>query len=141
MRGWFGEPWGAGGPAYICSSEADHIPTPVGSICLYCEEPIEEGDSGVTTPYIDAGTNVHMAAVHVECHLRQGLGGVNHIEGRCLCCGGDQDPDPPGLTAREAAIAAVAAFERREGVAVLPVKRETATADNEGVRDGNSHEK
>lgn len=120
--GWFGEPWGAGGPAVACSDPTDRVETPVGAECLWCGEPIEADSSGVIMPYVDAGTNVHRTAMHVECYLRQGLGGLNHIEGRCLCCGGNEDPDPPGLTMREAAVAAVAAFERREGVAVLPVK-------------------
>lgn len=122
-RGWFGEPWGAGGPAPVCDDPAERVETPVGVDCLWCDEPIEDGDSGIITPYVDAATNVHRAALHVECHLRQVIGGVNHIEGRCLCCGGREDPDPPGLTNREAAIAAVAALERREGQAILPVRK------------------
>lgn len=119
---WFGRPWGAGGVAPVCE-DGQHIATPVGSLCLWCDEPIEADDSGVVTPYIDAAINVHQAAQHVECFLRQALGGVNHIEGRCTCCGGDRDPDPPGLTNREAAIAAVAAFERKYGQSVLPVRQ------------------
>lgn len=125
MTGWFGQQWGAGGPAPVCGDLAERVDVPIGAPCLWCDELIDEGDSGVTMPFLGAGHNTHMGALHVECHLRQALGGVNHIEGKCLCCGGDADPDPPGLTLREAAIAAVAAFERKHGQAVLPVKRET----------------
>lgn len=122
-HGWFGRQWGAGGPAPVCEDPAERVETPVGVPCLFCEEPIEENHSGVVTPYIAAGGNSHQAAVHVECHLRQVLGGVNHIEGRCLCCGGDEDPDPAGLSRREAAVAAVAAFERKTGEAILPTRQ------------------
>lgn len=50
---------------------------------------------------------------HLECLFRAVVGGVNHLEGRCSCYGGDRpgecrDPDPPGLSPREAARTALA---------------------------------
>lgn len=123
MIGWFGESWGAP----MCE-EANHIPTPVGAFCISCDEPIAVDDHGVVTPQygLDAQAAEHdpldrlsagghrYIAFHLECHLRGVLGSVGHIEGWCSCVGGDFE-DPPGLTKREAACAAVAAFERRHG--------------------------
>lgn len=123
MSGWFGESWGAP----VCE-EDNHLPTPVGAFCLSCEEAIEPTDAGVVTA--QSGLDELAAALdpsdvllvdghrlvahHLPCHLRSVLGSVGHIEGRCSCVGGDEE-DPPGLSRREAAIAAVAAWERRHG--------------------------
>ncbi len=91
MSKWFGENWGAP----VCDPE-DHIPTPVGDPCVNCEEAIEAGDQGVVfdLPY------------HIECFTRAISGGLNHQRGLCTCCGGTLPPDPPGLTKRQAAVAA-----------------------------------
>jgi hypothetical protein len=51
---------------------------------------------------------------HRECLLRSVVGSVGHQLGRCSCYGGDED-DPPGMTPREAARAAVELFERTRG--------------------------
>lgn len=112
-NGWFGETWNAP----MCDPTM-HVETPVGSLCLQCEEEIGERDRGVTMPYLGLGANVHQAAVHLECHLRSILGGALCADGTCQNCGdgtGGAISDPPGLTAREAAIAAVAAHERKDG--------------------------
>jgi hypothetical protein len=124
---WFGESW----DAPMCEPGA-HAPTPVGVLCMSCEEPIEEGDRGVMMPQggldelaarldplglVTVGS-VRGVAQHLECQLRSVLGSVGHIEGRCSCVGGDFE-DPPGLTPREAAIAAVAAWERRYGSRIV----------------------
>ena len=87
--------------------DAEEIPIPVGDGCIWCEEPIEDGDDGIQ--YING------PVAHRECWLRQGLGGANHINGTCTCRGGSNPPDPPGLTRREAAKAAIQAFEDRYG--------------------------
>ena len=94
MRKWFGESWGA----QVCEPEA-HTETPVGAGCLHCGEPIAEGDRG----FLDEGAGV----THFECGLRMIIGGANHLRGTCSCCGGDQPPDPPELTTRQAAVLAV----------------------------------
>lgn len=110
-NGWFGEDWGAP----MCRPEA-HVATPVGEDCLHCGEPIEENDKGSTMPMF--GTPPRVVATHIECGLREVLGGALCQEGTCARCGdgsGGTTCDPPGLTPREAARAAVAAFERRHG--------------------------
>jgi len=75
--------------------------------CQLCEEPLLPGDR--LSPSLFNGKHVHH-----ECGFRAIIGGANHIMGRCTCCGGREPPDPPGLTAREAAREAMRAFERRE---------------------------
>lgn len=125
---WFGSHWGAP----MCNQSA-HIATPAGHVCEWCEHPIEADDRGVVVeaagPGDEGGLRLSeggvaaggpgkpVRAYHLECHLRTVLGSAGHIERRCTCFGGE-DEDPPGLTKREAAHAAVAAFERRHGTAI-----------------------
>jgi hypothetical protein len=97
---WFGESWGAP----VCDP-ADHVETPVGAVCLWCVDLIDEQDSG----YVYANG----PAAHEECCLRQVVGGVNHLLGRCTCCGGSDPPDPPGMNPREAARLAVETYRRQ----------------------------
>lgn len=87
------------------ADEVPEIPTPVGEVCVHCVEPIAEGEAGLR--YVNG------PVAHYECQLRGVIGGVNHILGRCTCCGGKEDPDPPGMTRREAAKAAARLWERR----------------------------
>jgi hypothetical protein len=86
---WFGESWGAA----ICDPRA-HTVTPVDKPCAWCDEPFVHGDQGVT----NSGQ-----AWHLDCHLRAIVGGANHQLGTCTCCGGADEPDPPGLSKRDAA--------------------------------------
>jgi hypothetical protein len=104
---WFGESWGA-----PCCDPDEQVETPVGAGCAFCAEPIADGDRGFVGPG-DALPS------HLECTLRCVLGSVEHIEGRCSCYGGHDEDDPPGLSRRDAAILAVAAYERRHGVRLL----------------------
>lgn len=71
--------------------------------CVHCHEPLQAGDDLVA---------MGEALLHRECAVRMVVGGVNHQNGTCSCCGGDQQPDPPNLTTREAARAALAYFRR-----------------------------
>lgn len=103
---WFGQSWGA--PA---CEPGDRVETPVGRLCLWCQEPIAAGDQGFLIPHVD--TTITLKPHHLECQIRSIVGGVNHIEGRCLCCGGTEDPDPPGLTRRQAAVMAERAWRLR----------------------------
>jgi hypothetical protein len=108
---WFGKPWGA-----EACDPASHVETPVGEICMWCDEPIAEEDRGFLMPHL--GAAVTMRAHHLECYLRSILGGLNHLEGRCACHrkpGGlpPEPPDPPGMTRREAAVAAARAARTR----------------------------
>lgn len=73
--------------------------------CLRCGEPIAPGER------VEQLMNGDM---HRECLMRMVIGGVNHVLGFCSCCGGHADPDPPGMTKREAAIAAVLAWELKQ---------------------------
>lgn len=74
--------------------------------CVYCGEPVRPGDPRAPMQQ-DA---------HHECGLRSVVGGLNHLTGACSCCGGDQEPDPPGLSRREAAIVAAALWRHRNSV-------------------------
>ena len=94
---WFGEP---GGAPY--ETDCPHVDTPVGVPCAWCDEPFADGDDGVIVPGVPGGS-----AFHYECHLRQVVGGLNHLRGNCICCGGNEPPDPPWLTRRQAAMHAV----------------------------------
>lgn len=101
---WFGKP-----RAVAMCDDTPHGETPVGELCGWCGEPIEADDFGVTMPLLggfDLNVDVTEIHFHYECHCRQIFGGVNHQRGKCICCGGKEPPDPPGMTKREAARAA-----------------------------------
>jgi len=52
--------------------------------------------------------------VHHECGFRMIIGSVAHVEGRCSCyMPGSCETDPPGLTPRQAAQAALDAWHKR----------------------------
>jgi hypothetical protein len=105
---WFGAPW----DSWLCE-ECPHVPMPVGQTCLWCHEPIEEGDSGVTQLCFLLDQPPQRRPQHLECHIRSVCGGLNHLLGQCMCCGGDAPPDPPTLSRREAARAAALFVQRR----------------------------
>ena len=97
----FGEPWEAG----MCEG-ATVAPTPVGRPCLYCDEPIDEGDQGVlhTVLFLHGNDGEPITEpLHRECDLRMSLGSIGHLTMRCACEGGDYE-DPPGMTSRQAAL-------------------------------------
>jgi hypothetical protein len=66
--------------------------------CLYCGEAVSAPELAAMKESFPA-----LGTIHRDCSLRMVVGGVNHQIGRCSCCGGTEDPDPPGLTIREAA--------------------------------------
>lgn len=120
--GWFGDPW----PSGICYKQdpetgSDLIPyqwdfdmqveTPVGSVCVYCDEAIVEGDRGQLSPYLNAEGHVSITANHRECSFRAVMGPLAHQEKRCRCFGGT-DHDTPGLTRRQEAVAVWDSFVR-----------------------------
>lgn len=90
------------------------IPTPVGEICLWCEEEVEEGDMGTMQAVVGAaGSSVR--PIHHECSMRSVIGSVAHVEGRCSCfVPGALEGDDPRLTRRQAARAALDAFNRSQ---------------------------
>lgn len=86
--------------------------------CPYCEETIG--------PF-DLTDQIHMLGLgprewHWECAARSVIGSVGHQKRECPCYGGTNE-DPPGVTRREAAVAALNYFHkmnlrrRRLGVA------------------------
>ncbi len=93
------------------------MPTPVGAVCGWCTERIEDGDRGVEMLLIGAlgnGLEITVVYFHRECELRQIFGSVGHQKGLCGCgtarCG-DGETDPPGMSVRDAARAACAYFD------------------------------
>lgn len=106
MNKLFGPEW-AGTPA---GEDLELVPTPVGESCLWCEEPITEGESGIIQPFL-AEPGWRWASTHRECHLRHLFGSVAHQTGPS--CSATACADDPALTRREAALAAVRFFEAR----------------------------
>jgi hypothetical protein len=85
---------------------------PPGEVCLRCEEPITPDDGGYGTPMVTA-TGVGFAWHHEECFIRQMVGSVAHINQRCSCfVANSHEEDPPGLSRRQAARAAMFAWNR-----------------------------
>lgn len=83
MNRYFGPAWDA---PFI--EDAQQVPTPVGELCLECQEPIAEGEQGVVMPLIyeaDGAPAMRYAPEHRGCML---LGVVGHIAGTCFCHGG-----------------------------------------------------
>jgi hypothetical protein len=122
---YFGIPW----PSGICDSE-EQAPTPVGKLCLECDEPIEEDHQGTfyfansaLPECIDEdhvvwvlATLVHvpldeeaksgsiaMNPVHKECGFRAVSGGIGHFEDHHYWCQTRHDPDG-GRTRRQSAL-------------------------------------
>ncbi len=79
----------------VASSAARHQ-------CDWCGEPL------LPSEIIDPAAPKFM---HHECVLRAVIGSVAHIEGRCSCyTTGSEEGDPPGMSKRDAARAAVLAY-------------------------------
>lgn len=76
---------------------------PIGAPCYWCDDPIGPDETGFLIPHCGQDER----PIHDFCQLRTLIGGVNHLKGLCMCCGGDRPPDPPDMTLREAAHAAV----------------------------------
>jgi hypothetical protein len=94
---------------------ARRVPAPVGELCLWCEEPVREGDMGWLMWSLGEDGAVRVP-VHAECSLRQVVGGLNCVTGRHTCRGGrETEADPPHLSRREAALA-VWAWVHEHGV-------------------------
>jgi hypothetical protein len=93
------------GDERLCPPGLAMTETPAGQGCEWCSEKIEIGDSGFI---ISPG-----GAYHRACFIRTVIGSVAHIRHTCSCYfEGSSENDPPELTLREAAEAALAEFER-----------------------------
>jgi len=79
--------------------------------CPHCDEPVEAG--GVLIPHASDGPTLEPRHWHWECAMRVIIGGLNHLRGTCQCCGGSDPPDPPWMSPREAARAAVTEYQAR----------------------------
>jgi hypothetical protein len=114
MHAYFGEPYPSGGKPAPIYMGLPQVPAPVDDWCLYCEEPIAEGDRGFLLPHMVGPNYFRLVAEHYECFMRQVLGSVAHQQSRCSCvvCG-SHHMDDPELTRRDAARAALVEFERR----------------------------
>lgn len=103
---WFGTSWGS----RLCQ-EAMRVEAPVGRGCLYCEEEILEGESGVLIEAMSISLRTEQILdmdtypLHIECFSRSITKSVGHMKGTCACYGGTEE-DPPGSTLREGAKAA-----------------------------------
>jgi hypothetical protein len=83
-------------------------------VCFRCEEPILPGEEAAqNVHFFNADGTVTESAWHHECALRSIIGSVGHLRGTCSCNGGTEE-DPPEMSRREAARAAVAEWERRK---------------------------
>lgn len=101
---YFGTAWNP----HIASLEK--APAPVGDSCAWCEEPIMEGDNGLTIPHISE--TVMDRPYHHECFLRTIVGSLAHQQQRCSCFGGVDEEDSPNVSKRQAAIDAVEFFQK-----------------------------
>lgn len=103
------------GPEYARKDYEIQVNTPVGDLCLHCEEAIEDGDVGTITPVIMADQRAVMRAEHHECRMRQVIGSAAHVAQTCSCyVPGSREGDDPSLTMREAAVAALQAWKARQ---------------------------
>ena len=119
MIQYFGERWDA--PRV---DNAIEVATPVGQKCLYCTEPVEDGDRGLMTPYVrdvDGEASSGIAPVHMECDLRMAIGNVAHLQGRCRCHTTEPAGEPPKSFRDEAreTLAWVNAERARRGLAPM----------------------
>lgn len=90
------------GPPWSRKPDEIQVPAPVGETCILCGEPIAEDDMGTI--------NFVNQVSHHECLMRSVIGSVGHLKGNCFCFGGTEE-DPPGMSRREAAQAAVKLFQ------------------------------
>lgn len=107
------------GPTFARKEWEVQVPVPVGELCLWCDEPIEEGDIGTIQGVAERAPTGEIISrtqpVHYECSMRSVLGSVSHVQGTCSCnIPGSHEGDPEGMTKREAAIAAVREWKRRQ---------------------------
>lgn len=77
---WFGSPWpSASKRAPICDDDYYRAEAPVGKLCIFCTEPIEEDDRGIIMgagPEIEEGferifngRRYFVCAAHIDCHI------------------------------------------------------------------------
>lgn len=100
-----------GRPGLGDSWECETLPAPPPMVCFRCAEWIAPTDLGVVQSLVSM-EGPACIAYHYECHARMLLGSLGHQQGRCSCFGGHEE-DPPDMTVREAAKAALAFAQRK----------------------------
>lgn len=98
------------GPTHA-SPDLQTCPVPVGTKCLLCEEVFIDGDKGFLVPYSGPDGDSEVGQ-HRECFFRSIFGSVGHQKKKCSCFGGTEE-DPPGMSKRQAAIAAFDFYTRK----------------------------
>lgn len=93
--------------------------------CLHCEERIDAGETrfpifAMHVRKSPAGIEHREATtryMHRECMMRIATGGLLHMQGKCSCFDptAPDDTDPPGMTRREGARVAFAAWREKFG--------------------------
>lgn len=105
-------------PGHKPPDSIEIVSAPVGQLCFYCEERIEEADSGLLIPYLGAAPSSEVEVpYHRECFTRTIVGSVAHQLGQCSCYGGDGE-DSPGISKRESAKMAEALADHKARCAV-----------------------
>lgn len=74
--------------------------------CSWCDEEVKPGEESKLF------TNHECFPYHQECAFRQIIGSLGHVKGTCSCKGGAES-DPPGVSRREQAKAALTEWQRR----------------------------
>ena len=97
---YFGEPWNN----HVQTMK--RVPMP-DKCCSWCQERFNGYDQRLGIP--DA-LSESFTFYHPNCFMRTILGSVGHQQKKCNCFGGNEE-DPPEMSLREAANAAVALFE------------------------------
>lgn len=82
--------------------------------CAWCDEPFARGETHVRLPY---AREPGFLRFHDDCRFRQFIGSLAHLRHECSCfVKGSTCTDPPEMTLREAASAAVAEWRRQHGL-------------------------
>lgn len=68
---WFGKSWDA-----PCCGYMGHVATPVGQLCVQCDQPIAATDCGFMIPQLQ-DNHFKNRPWHRECFLQNVLGGQN----------------------------------------------------------------
>ncbi len=102
----FGERWDAPRLDQDEGRCVRQIPTPTGQTCVYCTEPVVDGDRGLMVWWGSIEERGRLRTtrtpVHAECEMRTVMGSPAHLNGTCYCATGRPDPEPVGSYRDEA---------------------------------------
>lgn len=81
--------------------------------CSHCGEPLDDGIAGVARSIGALAGISHTSTFHTECLMRTFIGSVGHLKRTCCCyVPGSVQDDPPWMTKRQAARAALRLYNR-----------------------------